>query len=111
MPGWPPIEGQHQSKLIAVHAQQACPSVLIVISCLLPRAPSIKKKISHLHFVFFVFPCPTAEGSSAPASRGTVAGLSAHLRLTDRLQQRLVEFMVLVASRHMTHADIAPVIR
>lgn len=40
-----------------------------------------------------------------------MAGLSAHLRLTDRLQQRLVEFMILVASRHMTHADIAPVIR
>lgn len=44
-------------------------------------------------------------------SRGTVAVLSAHLRLTDRLQRRLVEFMVLVASRHMTNADLAPVIR
>ncbi|CAM9539423.1 unnamed protein product, partial [Laminaria digitata] len=49
--------------------------------------------------------------SASSASRGTLAALSAHLRLTDRLQQRLVEFMVLVASRHMTHADIAPVIR
>lgn len=44
-------------------------------------------------------------------ARGTVALLSAHLELTERLQRRLVEFMVLVASRHVTNTDLAPLIR
>lgn len=44
-------------------------------------------------------------------SRSREHSLWEPLRLTLRLRQRLVEFIVLVASRHMTQADLAPVIR
>lgn len=44
-------------------------------------------------------------------SRGAIGALSAPLRLTGRVQRRLVEFLVLVASRNMTQVDLAPVIR
>lgn len=46
-----------------------------------------------------------------PLSLAMLSVLLGHLRLTDRLQRRLVEFIVLVASRHVTHADLAPLIR
>lgn len=46
-----------------------------------------------------------------PTTSGTVATLSARLKMSDRLQRRLVEFMVLVASQHITNADLAPVIQ
>lgn len=45
------------------------------------------------------------------SSRSREHSLWEPLRLTRRLRQRLVEFIVLVASRHMTQADLAPVIR
>ncbi|CAM9400736.1 unnamed protein product, partial [Scytosiphon promiscuus] len=49
--------------------------------------------------------------SDEAASRGRERGLWEPLRLTRRLRQRLVEFIVLVASRHMTLADLPPVMR
>ena len=45
------------------------------------------------------------------ASRGREHGLWEPLQLTERLRQRLVEFLIIVASRNMTQADLAPVIR